>query len=825
MPLKPRYKRRILWTSISCAGVLVAAYIIVPPAINIDYLKPNIEKTILEQTGVAAKINGNIKFSLLGSATVVARDVDTQFGNIDQLSMSIPLRYIFNMQNAYINSDIDIYGADLKITSLIPEKFNHTITIYNSNVFFINKDYKIIRAKISDGNFNGSVRTNQHKYDITYNNSDFVVKNSNNNLEIVGQIYSDGTARGELHIETDNVNRWFEFSEPKIDTHISATMNFDWDGEYGFEFTNIRTNKLTGNITLKPDGFRIIQLYGHDINYDLSFLTKPNSFFYNAELDLDLYGDMPLNKHKFQHILVKTSGADNRINISSIVADNISLTGGYIDASGGHDIELDINRNNNTTKCAFFGTPSQWGCSKFTFNNISGTLDVNDNNFMASITSPDVMPTPDVIRNATKSLGSNGTIKFSFADKSGTFNITSDEITQNFTFATDVTLHDLNIRFGFLPPFMTTTLGDLTTTDGALTFIPKSKDWTLSVSQKSFHITGKNLKHWIQSPENLQFMNDIPYAVSGIYDNGYISNLTFILAEQIFTGSSNRESITLTTNEINLDNFINQKFIDNFDEESFLVQHPLITMFDTPFNISISANKLVFNNTEYNNFVYSLKNDRQTISITDNNRGNLLATITKRNNDYDIDVQLNKFLHDGALLTYDMPINLYNSTITGNAKFRTNGYIAADILYNLSGTLDITFDNGDFIGFGIDDFYASANNIGTLNAEFALSKALGGGISKLKQLRIVGKYSNGQFETTKPLQLSLRHCDITGNITLSSNDIYGLFMITLRGTSPVPTPIELQIDTNNLRNYSLSEIMTNFDPEYMRTFINTHNQF
>ena len=56
-------------------------------------------------------------------------------------------------------------------------------------------------------------------------------------------------------------------------------MNFDWDGGYGFEFTDIHANELRGNITLKPEGFRIIQLSANNVKYDLSFLTKPNEVY------------------------------------------------------------------------------------------------------------------------------------------------------------------------------------------------------------------------------------------------------------------------------------------------------------------------------------------------------------------------------------------------------------------------------------------------------------------------------------------------------------------------------------------------------------------
>ena len=100
-----------------------------------------------------------------------------------------------------------------------------------------------------------------------------------------------------------------------------------------------------------------------------------------------------------------------------------------------------------------------------------------------------------------------------------------------------------------------------------------------------------------------------------------------------------------------------------------------------------------------------------------------------------------------------------------------------------------------------------------------------GGESKIKTMRIIGDYNNGDFITTKPIELQLRHTDVTGNLEITDGMMSGQIHLILRGTSPDPQPIDLQINPNGTRDYSLSDIMTNFDATYMRDFVRTHNKF
>ena len=128
-------------------------------------------------------------------------------------------------------------------------------------------------------------------------------------------------------------------------------------------------------------------------------------------------------------------------------------------------------------------------------------------------------------------------------------------------------------------------------------------------------------------------------------------------------------------------------------------------------------------------------------------------------------------------------------------------------------------------GIGTDAFFASAEDITILNAEYALSDALNGGLSRLKSLHIVGYFNDGNFETTKPFSLSLPHVDATGALKIIDSKMSAQLYMVLRGTAPEPAPIDLTIAPNNQRTYSLSEIMQNFDPSYMRQFIKNHDKF
>ena len=251
----------------------------------------------------------------------------------------------------------------------------------------------------------------------------------------------------------------------------------------------------------------------------------------------------------------------------------------------------------------------------------------------------------------------------------------------------------------------------------------------------------------------------------------------------------------------------------------------MLLPFETNVNIALSANKLIYHGKTYDNFLYSLQDKTQTFSISDSNRGNLLASIIKDNTKYTLNIQLNKFSFEGNILPENMPLNISNSSITAELKLKTYGMIAHDIIHNLNGTFDMSFEGGNLYGLGLADFYASAPQLTTLNGEIALSNALSGGITPLKKMHIVGTYKNGDIKTTAPIALLLPHVDASGTLEITNNNMFAQLQLVLRGTSSGPEPIALTIYPNNSREFSLSQIMMNFDPEYMREFVKSHNQF
>ena len=284
-------------------------------------------------------------------------------------------------------------------------------------------------------------------------------------------------------------------------------------------------------------------------------------------------------------------------------------------------------------------------------------------------------------------------------------------------------------------------------------------------------------------------------------------------------------TITLKTDVLNLDSFLSPEYMNRYEELSFLKNHPLMIPFDLGFDVSLSANALVYSGERYNNFVYSLKPDTQTFSISDDERGNILATIKRNGSEYDIVLQLNKFKTNGKLLRDTMPLNIADTYVTGDISMETSGHIAHDLEYNINAEFDITFTGGYIYGFGTDEFYALADEINILNAEYALVDALTDGKTRLKSLHIIGRYADGNFETTEPLSLSMPHVDATGTLKITDGTMFGQFFIVMRGTAPEPAPIDLTLQQNGERTYSLSEIMQNFDPAYMRQFVQNHNRF
>ncbi|MBN1325356.1 MAG: hypothetical protein JW974_04025, partial [Alphaproteobacteria bacterium] len=824
--LKPRHKRRFFWIVFSAIAAVAMSFIIIPPFISLNSMKPALENAITQKTGLIAKINGNINFSLLGDTTIVAHNIVLPNGKIDSFRFTIPLSKIFNPESADLSGDLAVYGANISIETFTKPEIDNKIEIKNSVIHFMNNEYKIVQGRLYNGLFNGIVRNNEHKYEFDSDGDKFNISNKNNGLEISGRLYSDGTASGLLSIDTDDANKLFNFSEPKIHKHVKLKSNFDWNGKRGWKFYNIDGGDFTGKIRLFDDGHREITLNSDDINFDISFLLNKNSVFFDTKFNLDLSGNLKLGDRIFKHIKIDAVGEKDVLKINEIIADDIMVSSGEITAEGAKNLGINLKIYNINTYCLFSGDSENWGCNEFRHGDFYGSINVKTNWFELYVKSDKNMPEKNTILKKISQLGENGYINFKFADAAGTIDLNKSIITPHYEFVKNRTLSWLGMDLYFLPKYLNNQTGNFSWTKNDVFFEPNSGKMKLTIGSNYFSINGNDIKD-LFTGEDLRFLNnDMAYTVYGNYKGKNISNLKIKIAGHVFTGTAVENNITLKTDLLNLDTFTNQDFVDNFEENQFLTGDPLITPFGLGINLSLSADMIIYNGNQFTNFVYSLKSDsEQDFSITDSMHGNLLANITKNQNKYNIILQLNKFDISDNFLSSVMPLNISDTIITAQAELNTSGKIAYDIWNNLSGDIDISFDGGTLIGMGIDNFYASAENITSLNAEDILSQALDNGKSKIKKMRFIGEYDHGNFISTKPFVISMYRADAAGRMQITDGKMSVNMNLVLRGTSPSPDQINIEILPDGKRVYSLSQIMTNFDSDYLRDFSKTHDRF
>ena len=825
MSIKPRYKRRFFWAIVITIAVIVTGLLIIPAVLTLNGIRPRLETAIATQTGLNVKINGDVTFGIIGKTTVLANDVSTPFGDISKISVQIPFHDLFDIQNAPLTGNVSISGARIRIDSLTPFTKNYNISIKDSVIEFMDKDYKIIDGIFKDGTFNGLVRTGQHKYNIEFQDKQFIVTNKNVKLKIIGELYQSGGAFGTLTIDTDNINSWFEFSEPKINKRIKLSTDFVWNGEYGFKFKYIIANNVRGNIELDQNGWRTINLTSSDVNFDFSFLARGTKILQDAKLNIDFYGNLTFDNKTFEHIKINAIGTENYIQIDKIVADDTTFIGGTIDENGAHDIMIKTNFDGKNTECLFSGTPEKWQCEKFKYGNLYGIIRNNKNYITAEILSNEVINSNEISSYIATLDGRPANIKFAFANMGGTYTSNGKESHTEYEYIYNQTIASLNPHLRILPETMLNEVGNIVWNGDSITFIPNSNRWSLIIQNNSFYLTGKNIKDWFPKLD-LLFLRNLDYIASGSYnEQGDISNLTVKVAGHIFTGSVDTNGITLKTDTLIIDDFLNHEYFDRYEELEFLTNAPILAPFDIGKNLYLSAKTLVYENNAYKNFVYSLKSGTQTFSITDRARGNLLATIIKERSNYDIFIQLNNFVINGAMLTKNFPLNIMNTTVTAELSLHTSGHIAHDIWYNLNGNLDLTFDGGYLDGIGLDAFYIAYDDLTRLNVEDRLMTALESGVTKIKNIRIIGQYNDGEFETTRPMEISMRHADAIGKMNIINGAMTTELNITMRGTAIEPVTVSLAIAPNGRRGYSMGELIRYFDPAYLREFIKTHDKF
>lgn len=825
MAIKNNFAIKFILVLTGLVALGIISLITIPPMIDLNNMKPKIETAIFNKTGIKSEIHGNIHFSLLGRATIIAKNISVPNGVISDIEFTIPFSDIFNLENAKISNDITINGASFSIDKIVPFYINNTVNIRNSNIKFLNKEYNIISGELSKDKMSAIVRTDQHKYDIKSEKNNFYIKNKNNNLDLYGTLNPDGTATAKISIIAQNINKWFEFDKPQIKGRFPITADLTWNGNYGITFDNISANGGSGNIILQDDGYKIVKLKTNHADYKLDFILQDTDLLQDSSFDLDLTGKIKFMDKTFKHLYVNIVGYKDKIQINEIVADTLKITGGYIDKDGAHDVKISLPEDGVETQCIFNGTPDKWSCSDIVYGNqYAGNITVNDDEFVINISSLYDNYDMNKIINSAKRIGDEGIINFTFPDLIGSVKIDDDKTDFTYDFAANKNLTWTKIDLPFLPEFMKTEIGNLVWDKDSISFVPNSRTWYFKKEKDRFQISGDNFKKWLPKLD-LRSIKDLSYIISGNYKNRNISDLTLEIAGHTFKGSASNKNITLKIDTLNIDEFADQYFIKNYEELSFFTVAPITIPFDLGLELSLSANTLVYNRQKFDNFVYSLKPKTQTFSISDSDRGNLLAVIKKNNTNYDINVQLNKFVINYPLLKQDMSLNISDFSLTAEMNLETSGKIAHDIYDNLHGDFDLTFNGGNLLGLGFSKFYASAQNIKITNAELVLADALEGGITPIKTMRVIGTYEKDKIKTTSPIILSMKHIDAIGEMEIVDNKMFVNSKFVLRGTSAEPAPIEMTIYPDGTRKYSLYEIMLHFDPEYMRSFTKFHNKF
>jgi hypothetical protein len=830
--MKARHRRILFFSVISVFFALILMLAIVPPMFSLDRLRPGLENAILRQTEIPAKIHGRINISLLGRASIVAYDVRFPNGKIDSVMFAVPLSKIFNISDADLTGRIYVDGANARLESLYAPGFNAEISITDSVVHFLGQDYKIINGTLSDGNFSGSVRTNQHKYVVEKNGAEFSVVNKNEGLHITGEFLHGGGANATLTIDTNDINAWFDFFEPDIYEHVNLAMNINWDGKYGFVFSNLHGevggDPFTGQIELPEVGIRKIKFASDKIDFDLSFLITQQSLLKNSEIDLDLRGRLKFANTYYNKAKLVARGAADSIIIENLEFENDRVKGamrGEITSAGAKDLALRFSYQDAEIYCLFNGMPEIWRCDEYEYVDanlaITGTLTYDAAGFAATMKSNENMPDNFDFAAAGGFLGDNGTIIFEFANAAGKIEIKNKKQTIIYDFITNKNLNWIpSAGFDFLPDLMRREPGDMKWTGKDFSFIPQSGKWELTTQGNFFYLSAASgmefLRAFYPSLE-MPFVNDFPLEISGNFSGANLSDIELRIAGHIFRGSANGKGVTLKTNTLNLDAFANKNYLENYEEMQFLSAAPMLTPFElSGAKFSIAANNVIWNGTQYDNFVYSLRDRAQDLGITDDALGSLLVSIKKSAaSEYDVRVKLNRFAFVGKLLDDDAPLNISDSVLTGQALLQTSGKIAYDFWRNMKGAIELAFDGGVLNGIGTDAFYAGAATITQLNAEDRIAYALSGGNTMIKSLNIIGEYGDGKFQTTQNFRLTARNMEMSGNMQLADGIMTAQTQVLLRGTAPQPRPVSLNILPSGERNYSLSEIMSVLDVGYL----------
>ncbi|MDR2770095.1 MAG: AsmA family protein [Rickettsiales bacterium] len=848
-----RYK--IFWYGAIGVALLAMAYLTVPPLLNLSRYRADFSSAVSSFAGMPASVDGDMKLSLLGRPMIALDNVRIGDIKIKSMRFRISWKSILDLSNADIASAVKIDGARLVIKNLSMPDFGRRLLISNSIINYEGKDYEIIEGSLETGKLSARVRTDQHKYGLEVSGGDFIIRNNDEELAISGRLDADGrgavSAMGTLSINSRNMNEWFDFAYPRLRERTKLKMNFFWDGRGYFDFSEISGTSgrasFSGRIRLwYEDGrqdHKSVRLRIENADLDLSFLTEAPDFLYRSDFNVVMSGRIKTPVPQIGAIkslsakIASSKEPEIEIQAFKAAGDKISVSAsGRLIGAGAENLDLAFYQTEpaQSMRCVLSGAVNNWECRRWSFSSekmsASGSIKVGENDFFLSFDSSDMRPDLSDLDGIKKYVSDRaGIINFRIGGAEGKAEIKDGARRVEYV-QKNVELSSLPVSLP-LPRKMLKTLGNIAAdiSGDKISFVFKAADWTFSADEGGgFAISHKSAADLLSAltgkPPPAFAKAGVPIVITGKYSASLIKDLKIKIADMILEGAMIDGTLTLKTDFLDLDSVLDKAWFDNFADNQYLAGDPLLAPFDFVAGLAVTADKVKLNDSTYAGFLYSLGGGVQNLSISDSQNGRMVLSVEKDKSKYRYLVQLAGFLVRGKLFGVGSQINIENTTVTAEAELESFGLTAHDIRRNMAGMIEASFDGGIIFGLGTDGFYDNANKYGKLDAEDALSKALGSGKTAIKEMRITGEYAGGDFRTSKPFLLTVRHGDITGNFSIKSDLPVIRANILLRGTSPAPKPVALTIDHKG-RIYSLSDILRDLDLDYLREFVRSHDRF
>ncbi|MDR1696810.1 MAG: AsmA family protein [Rickettsiales bacterium] len=751
--------------------MLFSALVILPPFLTMDSLRPQIESAVSAQTGMNIKINGNVRMSLIGRATITATDIMMSgYGGakIESASFYIPYKNIFNPGASDFSSTIIVRGADLNVTTLVAPEISARILLRDSFAKFHGVQITDITGAIDNGGFTGTGVWRGHKLSVTSDGQTFVITNPNLDLTAIGQFYTDDD--GKLNAD----------GNLKIDTHNA-------DGLFSGFFDNA---KLNINFEVIGTDFIIKKISGRNRNFEFSGTPNDLMMIGKIKYALPYVGEQVWNNFKISD--GRTVASNDKMSIISNPDRSVAINFG--------NYEVSITPDGDWTYDDMFGSAN--------FPNIE--------------IKSDTVVTTDIAREmlgALKIFGAGDDANITFPG--GAIEIKGGAVTAIQYKNIQSKLSQTNVD-----PRIIKIFGDDIGTVKSISFQDSklqelefiSDNYELRIVNHEFIIKTDLIK-LLPGDAPIFLAAEIPATITGTLHRDYIDIKLLGM-----TGRIIGNTLDIKTPLFDMDKFINAEFFDDYENEKFLSAPPIAFPFDLGFEISVNADTVKIFGETYSGFLYSANGASQKMSISDDARGNLMLFITRRGDEYLITAQAGKFIWPEKILPDAAAINLSDTVMTLNAELETFGLIAADFDDNLAGDIEITFHGGTLHDFGTDDFFARAGNLDRMNAEMAIARALDFGTTKLKTLTLSGIYADKIFDIGN-FDMSTRHTEMSGRAKIANGRISINADVLLRGTSPAPKPIRFELLENGTRRYSLEQIMSDLDPDYMREFVKTHDRF